>query len=156
MDWWLISKRLASNSKCFSILFDNKNRLDRNQLCRNFHGLKVFQNETISNRFEMMIEEIPIIENSSDQNFSRTLSLTSYTFTTIILSISIILATPSNMMIIWLVFKTPFLRNKAVNMLIVNLCFLDLIASCLDMPLKWIIVHMNHHNDQYHKFICKW
>ncbi|UXI19930.1 nitric oxide synthase 1 [Sarcoptes scabiei] len=103
----------------------------------------------------MMIEEIPIIENSSDQNFSRTLSLTSYTFTTIILSISIILATPSNMMIIWLVFKTPFLRNKAVNMLIVNLCFLDLIASCLDMPLKWIIVHMNHHNDQYHKFICK-
>ena len=84
------------------------------------------------------------------------LSATSYAAVTVILCASTMLATPGNILVIWVVVKTPFLRSKAVNMLIVNLCLIDLVASCLDLPLMWIILQLKFNHIHNHKWICNW
>lgn len=84
------------------------------------------------------------------------LSLTSYVVSTIILGVSTILATPGNILVIWVITKTAFLRAKAVNMLIVNLCLIDLIASCFDMPLMCLILQFNYHCFANPSTICRW
>lgn len=83
------------------------------------------------------------------------LSVACYTAATTICAISSILAL-SNFLVIWVVLKTPFLRSKAVNMLIVNLCFIDLIASCIDLPLIWSILHVKFSRRQNYKWLCNW
>ena len=84
------------------------------------------------------------------------LSASSYAAATTILCASSVLATPSNILVIWVVIKTPFLRSKAVNMLIVNLCLIDLVASCLDLPLIWIILQLKFNRIHEQKWICNW
>lgn len=83
------------------------------------------------------------------------LSAACYTAATTICAISSLLSL-SNFLVIWVVLKTPFLRSKAVNMLIVNLCFIDLVASCIDLPLIWTILHVKFSRRQNYKWICNW
>lgn len=84
------------------------------------------------------------------------LSPLSYTISTITLCISIVLSTPGNMLVIWVITKTPHLRAKAVNILIVNLCLVDLVASFLDMPLMWMILQFNNKQLINNQWICDW
>lgn len=84
------------------------------------------------------------------------LSPLSHLVATIILLVSILLATPGNILVMWVVIKTPFLRCKAVNMLIVNLCLIDLVATCIDSPLIWIILQLNANRPGHNKWICNW
>ena len=91
-----------------------------------------------------------------DQIDQLALSVASYVAATAILCVSAVLATPGNFLVIWVVMKTPFLRSKAVNMLIVNLCLIDLVASLLDLPLIWIILHRKFRRLYTHKWICNW
>ena len=84
----------------------------------------------------------------------QSMSPSTFMSSTIILTIVTILATPSNILVIWVVLKTPTLRMKAVNMLIVNLCLLDLIASLLDLPLIWVILQFNYNHVRFDRIIC--
>lgn len=84
------------------------------------------------------------------------LSVTSYVIATTILSITTVLATPGNVLVIWVITKTPFLRAKAVNMLIVNLCLIDLVASCFDTPLMSVILQLNYYCWASARSVCSW
>ena len=83
------------------------------------------------------------------------ISTETYISGTVICSVAALLAL-SNFLIIWIVLTTPFLRSKAVNMLIVNLCFIDLVAAFFDLPLIWTIFYHRWNGWPMHPLICKW
>ncbi len=91
------------------------------------------------------------------QNFNSfgRISTETYISGTVICSVAALLAL-SNFLIIWIVLTTPFLRSKAVNMLIVNLCFIDLVAAFFDLPLIWTILYHRWNGWPMHPLICKW
>lgn len=104
-------------------------------------------------------EVLPSTEASNTDEFTTPwvpLSPASYAVATVILSASLLISLPVNLLVIWVVMKTPILRSKAVNMLIVNLCLFDLVASSIDLPLIWLILHLKLSSNYNHKWICNW
>jgi hypothetical protein len=78
-----------------------------------------------------------------------------YLIATVILCLATLLAIPGNILVIWVVLKTPVLRSKAVNLLIVNLCVVDLISTWIDIPLMWTILEFNYNRIKTIEWICK-
>lgn len=79
----------------------------------------------------------------------------SYLVATISLSLTTLLAIPGNILVILIVLKTPLLRSKAVNLLIVNLCVIDLISTWVDIPLMWTILEFNHNRTKPIEWLCE-
>ncbi|XP_054168919.1 probable G-protein coupled receptor No18 [Oppia nitens] len=88
-----------------------------------------------------------------------------YVIMTVILSLASLLAIPGNILVILVVMKTPVLRSKAVNILIVNLCVNDLLSTWIDIPLMWTILELNYgrSTSSYQSsssspldWLCKW